>query len=629
MAQLPPSLTLPPTTGAAPPVQKYFPTPSSGEGEPPRPVAAILGVERSLSGRRWRSRQGDDRAGLAMAQRFGLPEIIGRLLAGRGIGTEECEKFLSPTLRDCLPDPSHLRGMDVAVARLVDAIRHAETIAIFGDYDVDGATSSALLQRFLTAVDGHATIYIPDRQREGYGPNAPALLKLKEQGARVVITVDCGITAHVPLEAAAKAGLDVIVVDHHLGEPALPPALAVIDPNRIDEESPHRMLAAVGVTFLLITAVNRALRQAGWYANRAEPNLLQWLDLVALGTVCDVVPLTGINRALVTQGIKVMRRRENIGLAALGDVAGIGEKLDAYHVGFILGPRVNAGGRVGEADLGARLLSTEDPIEARSLAQHLDALNTERRAIEAQVLAQAIAQVERDGAGAIVFAAGEGWHPGVIGIVASRLKERYDRPACVIALGNGVGRGSGRSVPGFALGQAIIAAHQAGLLLNGGGHAMAAGFTVEAPNLALLRDFLAARVRAALGAGDSVAELGIDGALAAGAATPDLAELIDRIGPFGTGNSEPRFVFPNLRVLRADVVGGEHVRCIFGDGGGGTRLKGIAFRVLSGERGVELGKALLNAQGAGFHLAGHLRADNWQGRTGVQLFIDDAAPASG
>jgi len=591
-------------------------------------IAAVLGVERSLTGRRWRARHGDERAGLALAQRFGLPEIIGRLLAARGIGAEEAERFLEPSLRNSLPDPAHLKDMEKAVARLVAAIRGGETIAVFGDYDVDGATSAALLRRFFGAVGANTLIYIPDRQREGYGPNAAALLKLKAQGAAVVITVDCGITAGEALEPAADAGLDVIVVDHHLGEPALPRALAVIDPNRIDEDSPHGMLAAVGVTFLLVAALNRALRQAGWYKERTEPDLMQWLDLVALGTVCDVVPLNGVNRALVAQGLKVMRRRGNIGLAALGDAAGIGEKLDAYHAGFILGPRVNAGGRVGEADLGARLLSTEDEAEARSLAAHLHALNAERRAIEAQVLAQAIDQVERDGVGALVFAAGEGWHPGVIGIVASRLKDRYNRPACVVALASAVGRGSGRSVPGLALGPLVIAAHQAGLLLNGGGHAMAAGFTVAEEKLGALHDFLEVRISAVLGEGGLAPELNIDGALAAAAATPDLAALIERIGPFGTANSEPRFVFPNLRVLRADIVGGEHVRCVLGDGGGAARLKGIAFRALNGDRNNAMGQALLNAQGAGFHVAGHLRADHWQGRNGVQLLIDDAAPAA-
>jgi single-stranded-DNA-specific exonuclease len=591
-------------------------------------IAAVLGVERSLTGRCWRARGGDDRAGLALAQRFGLPEIIGRLLAGRGIGADDAERFLEPSLRNTLPDPAHLKDMEKAVARLVAAIEAGEIIAIFGDYDVDGATSAALLRRFFAAVGAKTLVYIPDRQREGYGPNAAALLKLKDRGAAVVITVDCGITAGEALAPAADAGLDVIVVDHHLGEPALPRALAVIDPNRIDEDSPHGMLAAVGVTFLLVAGLNRALRQAGYYKGRGEPDLMQWLDLVALGTVCDVVPLTGVNRALVAQGLKVMRRRGNIGLAALGDAAGIGEKLDAYHAGFILGPRVNAGGRVGEADLGARLLSTEDQDEARALAAHLHALNAERRAIEAQVLAQAIDRVERDRIGALVFAAGEGWHPGVIGIVASRLKDRYNRPACVIALGSGVGRGSGRSVPGLALGPLVIAAHQAGLLLNGGGHAMAAGFTVAEEKLSALRDFLEARIGATLGEGGLAPELNIDGALAAAAATPDLAALIERIGPFGTSNSEPRFVFPNLRVLRADIVGSEHVRCVLGDGGGAARLKGIAFRALNGDRNSALGQALLNARGAGFHVAGHLRADTWQGRNGVQLLIDDAAPAA-
>jgi single-stranded-DNA-specific exonuclease len=587
----------------------------------------ILGVEHSLSGRAWRARGGDARTGLALAQRFGFPEIIGRLLACRGIAEEDCERFLAPTLRDLLPDPSHLRDMDRAVARLVAAIEGGETIAVFGDYDVDGATSAALLKRFFAAIGARAIVYVPDRQREGYGPNEAALLKLQAQGARVVVTVDCGITAHGALAAAASRGLDVIVVDHHLGEPTLPQAYAVIDPNRLDEESIHGVLAAVGVTFLLVTGINRALRQAGWYQTHPAPDLLQFLDLVALGTVCDIVPLTGVNRALVAQGLKVMRRRANTGIAALSDVAGIGEKLDAYHAGFILGPRVNAGGRVGEADLGARLLSTDDPSEARALAVHLDMLNAERRQIEAEVLEAAVAQVESAPLGPIVFAAGEGWHPGVIGIVASRLKDRFNRPACVVALKDGIGRGSARSVAGFPIGPAIIASHQAGLLINGGGHAMAAGLTVAAEKLDALREALAARATEALGAGEPVAELSIDGALHCAAATVDLCATIDRLGPFGTGNSEPRFVIPNLRVLKSEIVGQVHVRCIFSDGGANTRLKGIAFRVLGSPQQQDMGKALLSSQGAGFHLVGHLRADSWQGRDEVQLLIDDAAVA--
>jgi single-stranded-DNA-specific exonuclease len=561
---------------------------------------------------------------MALAQRLGLPEIVGRLLAMRGVAEEDAERFLNPTLRDFLPDPAHLRDMDAAVARLVRAVRDGELIAIFGDYDVDGATASALLRRFLEGAGGRVVVYIPDRQREGYGPNAPALLKLRQQGAAVVVTVDCGITAHAPLAAAAEAGLDVIVVDHHMGEPSLPSAVAVVNPNRLDESSPHGALAAVGVAFLLAVGVNRALREAGWYAARAEPELVRWLDLVALGTICDVVPLTGVNRALVAQGLKLLRRRGNVGLAALADVAGVGERLDAYHAGYILGPRVNAGGRVGEADLGARLLATEDALEARDLAARLHAHNAERRDIEARVLAQAIDQVEREVLRPpLIFVAGEGWHPGVIGIVASRLKERYNRPACVVAVADTIGRGSGRSVSGLALGPAVIAARQAGLLLNGGGHAMAAGFTVESARLLAFRDFLTARVAEVLGEGEPVAEIGIDGALSAMGATPELIELLDRLGPFGTGNAEPRFALPNLRVLRADVVGAQHVRCILGDGGGTARLKAVAFRSLESE----LGPALLNGQGRTFHVAGHLRADTWQGRNGVQLLIDDAAAA--
>lgn len=588
----------------------------------------FLGVERSLLGKRWRERGGDARLGLSLTQRLGVPEIVGRILAGRGVTESEAERFLAPTLRDELPDPLSFRGMEEAVARIVDAVRSNETIAIFGDYDVDGATASALLRRFLETAGGKVRVYIPDRQREGYGPNAPALLKLKAEGAAVAITVDCGVTAFAPLAEAADAGLDVIVVDHHVAEPHLPRALAVINPNRLDESGAHGNLAAVGVAFLLAVAVNRALRQAGHYAARTEPDLMTLLDLVALGTVCDVVPLTGLNRALVAQGLKVMRQRRNTGIAALADAARLAERIDAYHAGFILGPRVNAGGRVGAADLGTRLLSTDDVIEARQIAAELDRLNDERRTIEARVLEEAIAQVEAsDGKAPLIFVANTGWHAGVIGIVASRLKERYGRPALVAAIENGIAKGSGRSVAGVALGATVIAARQAGLLINGGGHAMAAGFTVESGKLEALRDFMAARVAEALAGQEPTPELGIDGALACAAATPEFAALVERLAPFGTGNAEPRFAFANLRVLRATVVGRDqaHVSCALGDGAGAGRLKAIAFRAIESP----LGPALLRSQGAGFHIAGHIRADNWQGREGVQLLIDDAAPALG
>jgi single-stranded-DNA-specific exonuclease len=596
----------------------------------PTADAAVLGVERSICGKRWRQRGGDAMAGLALAQRFALPEIVGRLLAARGIAAEEVESFLGPTLRALLPDPSILTDMDEGAARLVRAVTAGERIAIFGDYDVDGATSSALLSRFFKATGAEVAVYIPDRLTEGYGPNAGALRKLRHEGAAVVVTVDCGITAFDAFDAAREVGLDVVVVDHHEAEPRLPHAVAVIDANRVDENPAVRAqlgrLAAVGVAFLLAVAVNRGLRAAGWYRNgRAEPDLLRWLDLVALGTVCDVVSLTGLNRALVAQGLKVLARRDSVGLAALADVARLDERPSAWHLGFLLGPRVNAGGRVGAADLGSRLLSTDDPAEAAAIAARLDALNTERKAIERAVLDAAILAVEGGEVGAHdpIFVAGEGWHPGVIGIVASRLKERYHRPALVIALDGAVGKGSGRSVTGIDLGAVVIAARQAGLLVNGGGHAMAAGLTVDAVRLAELRGFVAERLRPQIADGALIPSLSIDGAVQAQAATRELMTEIDRLGPFGTGNPEPRFALPAVRIGRADVVGESHVRC-FISGADGARLKAIAFRALEGP----LGPALLKTGGAPLHLAGHLRPDSWQGRNEVQLLIDDAASVS-
>jgi single-stranded-DNA-specific exonuclease len=591
----------------------------------PPEVSSILGVERSVLGRRWIARGGDDRLGLALAQRLSVPEIVGRMMAARGVDLDSGASFLNPMLRDLLPDPSRLRDMDAAAERLARAIKADESIAVFGDYDVDGATSSALLHRFFASIGVSLRIYIPDRMTEGYGPNLPALLKLREEGVRVVLTVDCGTTAFAPLEGAAKAGLDVIVVDHHTAEPALPRAAAVINPNRLDDTSRVGQLAAVGVTFLLVVAMNRALRNAGWYGGgRTEPNLKQWLDLVALGTVCDVVPLTGVNRALVAQGLKVMARRGNPGLAALGDAARLMETPTAYHTAFVLGPRINAGGRVGQADLGARLLSTDDAVEAAELARRLEALNAERRVLEQTVLNDAIARVEREAReDRFLLVAGEGWHPGVIGIVAARLKERYNRPAAVAAIENGIAKGSGRSMPGFDMGSAIIAARQAGLLINGGGHAMAAGFTVATDKIAALRDFVSERA-GALGTDGLVPKLSVDATVSARGASVETAQLVEKLGPFGSGNPEPRFAIPDLRVMRAEVVGENHVRAFLA-GADGTRIKAIAFRSLEGG----LGPALLNANTAPVHVAGHLRTDSWQGQVGVQLQIDDAAVAAG
>jgi single-stranded-DNA-specific exonuclease len=586
----------------------------------------FLAVERSVCGRRWRLRAADVSEGQAIAARLALPEIVGRLLAQRGID-DDAPGFLEPRLRDQLPDPSHLRDMEVAAARLVHAVHEGETIAVFGDYDVDGATSAALLVRFFAAVGGRTRVYVPDRLREGYGPNTPALLRLHAEGARVVVTVDCGTNAHLPLAEAAAAGLEVIVVDHHVAEPLLPCAAGIVNPNRLDEESPHGALAAVGVAFLLVVAVNRALRRAGWYAaGRAEPDLMGWLDLVALGTVCDVVPLAGLNRAFVAQGIKVARRNANPGLAALTAVAGISEPLDAYHLGFALGPRVNAGGRVGAADLGARLLATDDPALAADLAQRLDTHNRERRDIEARTLEAAISMVEAAAQSPVlVFAAAANWHPGVIGIVAARLKERYERPACVVVLGDGVGRGSGRSIAGLPLGPAVIAARQAGLLINGGGHAMAAGFTVAADKLDALREFLIERLGDGLDHERLVPELRVDAALSLAAAQAELIGHVERLAPFGAGNPEPRFVLAGVRVVHAEAVGSGHLRCTLADPLDTARLRAIAFRAA----GTPLGQFLAETRGAAVHVAGHLRRDTWRGGDAVQLLIDDAAPVFG
>jgi single-stranded-DNA-specific exonuclease len=459
---------------------------------------------------------------------------------------------------------------------------------------------------------------------------------MRQEGVRVVLTVDCGTTAHLPLAEAAEAGMEVIVVDHHVAEPLLPRAIAVVNPNRLDENSPHGALAAVGVVFLLVVAVNRRLRQGGWYgASRAEPDLLQWLDLVALGTICDVVPLTGVNRALVAQGIRVARRNGNPGLAALAAVAGVNEPIDAYHLGFTLGPRVNAGGRVGAADLGARLLASDDPTLAAEIAGRLDVYNGERRDIEARTLAAAIQMVEGPmdkgamdkGSGqspVLVFAAAEGWHPGVIGIVAARLKERYERPVCVVALADGIGRGSGRSVAGLPLGPAIIAARQAGLLLNGGGHAMAAGFTVVAEKLDALRAFLAQRLGDGRLGEQLMPQLRIDGALSVAGARRELVDQITMLSPFGAANPEPRFVFPRVRIIHAEPVGNGHLRCILADPLDMGRLRAIAFRVAD----TPLGQFLAETRGAVIHVSGHLRRDSWRGGDAVQLAIEDAAPAA-
>jgi len=599
---------------------------SAREPAPNEPSPAYLGVERSFAQRRWALRPADDRLAECLAQTQDLDPFLARVLAARGVTPETVSGYLAPTLRALLPDPSTFVDMDKAAARLADALEHGEAIAIFGDYDVDGATSSAFLARYLKALGCTARIYIPDRMREGYGPNAKAMRVLADEGMRVVITVDCGTTAHAALCEAQDLGLDVLVVDHHKAGPALPPACAVVNPNRLDCPSGQGQLAAVGVAFLLAAATNRALRHRGFFsASRREPQLTQWLDLVALGTVCDVVPLIGTNRALVTQGLKIMDQRANPGLRALAAVAKMDGAPSPYHAGFVLGPRVNAGGRIGASGLGARLLTTARDDEAARIAAQLDALNTQRRAIEAEVLDHAMGIVTRDGLAdqPICVVSGHGWHPGVIGIVAARIKERTHTPVIVIALDeNGVGKGSGRSIAGVDLGAAVGRAVQAGLLINGGGHAMAAGLTIAEQGVAAFTEYLAHDLAGSVAQASADAALTLEGAIACSGATAGLVDTLARAGPYGAGNPEPRLVVLDARVTHADVVGHGHVRLTL-KGDSGRPLKAMAFRSAD----MPLGQALLAADGQRVHAAGRLKRDSWRGGDAVELHMEDAAPA--
>jgi len=575
---------------------------------------AFLGVEASLTGRRWVGLTDEqDRLSEAIAQGQRLPLPVARVLARRGVAADEAPGFLAPSLRDLLPDPMLLRDMGPAADRFLFALKHRQRIAVFADYDVDGGASAALLLTWLRAMGHGATLYIPDRIDEGYGPNVPAMQALG-RAHDLIVCVDCGTLSHEPI---AAAGCDVVVLDHHLGGETLPPALAVVNPNRQDETGELGHLCAAGVVFLMLVEANRRLRGAGVQG----PDLMRFLDLVALATVADVAPLIGVNRALVRQGLVVMGRRERPGLVALSDVARMTKAPDTYALGFLLGPRVNAGGRIGQADLGARLLATDSPSEAVVLAQRLDQLNTERREIEAAVRAEAMAQAEARGAdGPLVWAAGEGWHPGVVGIAAARLKEAFDRPSVVIGLENGIGKGSARSVPGIDLGAAVQRVAAEGLLIKGGGHRMAAGLTVAQdalePAMARLAELLGRQ-----GAGEGgPRDLAIDGLLAPEGATPELITQIEAAGPFGASAPAPRFVFADQRIADARKIGENHLRLTFGDG---ARLQAIAFGVWDSP----LGMALSSGSAGRFHLAGRVEVDSWGGRQRVQLKLEDAARA--
>jgi single-stranded-DNA-specific exonuclease len=588
---------------------------------------AFLGVERSTRGLRWVERLEPSRAAaaLAIAQANGLPELLGRLLAARGAEAATLSHYLDPSLRHLLPDPSSLQDMERAAERFAKAIREREPIAVFGDYDVDGAASVALIERFLRAHGQSVATYIPDRLTEGYGPTAAALAGLAENGAKLILTVDCGTTAAAAIEAAGASGAEIIVIDHHQADDALPPAFAVVNPNRQDDLSGQGHLAAAGVVFLFLVAAVRALRHHGFYRDVAEPDLLGLLDLVALATICDVVALKGVNRALVAKGLQVLRLRHNAGLRALADVARIDAAPNCYTLGFILGPRINAGGRVGASGLGAKLLASDDEIETLSLAARLDELNTERKAIEERMLEEAFALAEQqlDSGRPFIWLGADGWHKGLLGLIAGRVTERFNLPAFATAWDlDGQGVGSARSIASVDLGLAIRTAVQDGLLTKGGGHAMAAGFKLERRRQDQLLAFLAERLSMPVAAATTLHRLAIDGALTAGGANKELMELLERAGPYGPGHPEPRFAFPGHRLARVRVINDKHVRCslVAADG---SRLEACAFRV--GE--TPLGELLLKSEGLPLHVVGHLRRDTWNGRDGVELVIEDAAAA--
>ncbi|WP_420138706.1 single-stranded-DNA-specific exonuclease RecJ [Sphingomonas sp.] len=584
-------------------------------------MTPVLSVSRSILGQpwRWRGLEGERRdAG------FAPDDLVTQLLLARGVDRDALEQHRTPTIRGFMPDPSIFRDMDVAAERLAKAVLATEAVTIFGDYDVDGATSAALLIRLLRELGLDPQAYIPDRLMEGYGPSGEALVKIARGGARLIVTVDCGAQAFDALDMAAAEGVDVVVVDHHKCAAALPKALALVNPNRLDEEegAAHGHLAAVGVAFLLGAALIRTLRARRWFADRPEPRLIDLLDLVALGTVADVAQLKGLNRAFVAQGLKVMAQGRNIGLTALARAAGLVKAVTCTDLGFALGPRINAGGRVGKADLGVRLLTTTSESEAEQIAAELDRLNAERRAIEAAVTEAAEAIAQHQGNRAVAVVAGEGWHPGVIGIVAGRLKEKLGRPAIVIALDEqGVGKGSGRSISGVDLGAAVLAAKDMGLLVAGGGHAMAAGLTIAADCIDAFADFLDARLAEGVARARDDRALLLDAVLSCGGVAPALVEALEAGGPYGAGWPSPRVAAGPVRVIKCDVVGNGHVRAVVA-GEDGKSIKTIAFRPADSE----LGQALL---GAGPHrrlwLAGRAKIDLWNGGSQAELHIDDAA----
>lgn len=587
---------------------------------------AFLGVSRSLSGRVWRQRPAD--AGLIRAhmQALNLDEPLARALAARGVRGDQGADFLTPTLKALFPDPSRFTDMDAAATAIVDALQAGQSIHVFADYDVDGASSAALLVRWFRAMGAELPIYVPDRITEGYGPSAKAFDTLKASGADLVVTVDCGAAANEAVAHAAAIGLNVVVIDHHLMREHPPQCLAVVNPNRPGCNSGQGNLAAAGVVFVLLAALNREARSRGLFADRDQPDIRQWLDLAALGAICDVTGLTGFNRALTSLGLRVMSDWANPGLLALLEAAGSEPgPAKVNHAGFILGPRINAGGRIGKSDLGARLLSTDDPAEARALAAELNELNVARREVERQVSDEAIRRVENSGAhddgSAVVVVEGEDWHPGVVGIVAGRLRERWRKPVIVIGVDavNGLGKGSGRSQPGMNLGRAVQAAWEEGVLIAGGGHAMAAGLTVRAEGIDRLRDFLNDRLSGEQAQAEALDAVEIDALVEPRAATRALFDQFEALAPFGPANPEPLFAMEHVGVREPVAMNGGHVRCRL-VGADGASVKAIMWRCAD----LSTGQMLLSGQG-GLSVVGRLKADDWNGRRGVQLELEDVA----
>ena len=588
---------------------------------------SFLGVERSITGKWWTPRLQSDRIAEAISQTANVSSIMGRILAARDVLPETALAFLEPTLRDLMPAATGMMDVEAGAARVADAVMAGEQIGLIGDYDVDGMTSSALMVEFLTTAGVVPRVHIPHRVDEGYGPSMEAVEDHKAADVQLLITLDCGVMAHDPLLKAQELGLDTVIVDHHQAGDELPQACAVINPNRLDDTSRQGSLCAAGVVMVLIAATSKELRARGWWGGeRPEPDLMSMMDLVALGTVCDVVPLVGLNRAYVRQGLKVMSRRDRAGLAALSDVARLSRKPDAHALGFVLGPRLNAAGRIGSAMDGLALLTSQDRGAAMQLAQNLEEMNRKRQAIELATVDRAVAQAEamlgKEARLPVLVVAGEGWHPGVLGLVASRLRERFEKPAFAIGLprNGSLAAGSGRSIPGVNLGKAVKAAVDAGVAVRGGGHAMAAGLTLEPGRLGELRAFLENALAAEVAAADTHDTVTIDAAIAASGVTPRLIEDLDRAGPFGQGNPAPRFALPAHRVVYADRAGADHVRCTLVQGDG-TRVKAIAFRAM----GTELGEVLLSERQMPLHIAGRLSINDWGGKREGQVFIDDVA----